>query len=184
MKRMKAVVAAVLTAAMLLPSAGCSSVADLRDEDVFIDALETAAGIDDDEIEIVEETTYRGCDAECIVLAKHGDNIYLYVRFEDDEDGVNLAKDVHETFNDARKSQDFLGTVKAREKKISAYVLFDIEMKDDRDLVFLEADEGMEIYGGVYARQNTYLAAFTVDGSKRDKEKITAFLKEIKYPTL
>ena len=41
---------------------------------------------------------------------------------------------------------------------------------------------GTELYGGIYVNKNVYIEVYSVNGSKRDKEKISSFLKAIGFP--
>ena len=69
---------------------------------------------------------------------------------------------------------------------VSGSVIFNGEAIGDNVIHFFHMNqhfyEDTEIYGGVYVKDNVYIEAYSVNGSKRDKEKITKFLKELGYP--
>ena len=56
----------------------------------------------------------------------------------------------------------------------------DIEKGSKVGTKYLSKDS--EIFGGVYVNQNVYIEVYSIEGSKRDKEKISSFLKELGFP--
>ena len=59
MKKMRAVIASLLVCATLISFAGCARVKLIDDEDIFFDALDNAAGIDEDETTCKEHNIQR-----------------------------------------------------------------------------------------------------------------------------
>ena len=88
MKKMRAVIASLLVCATLISFAGCARVKLIDDEDIFFDALDNAAGIDEDETAHAKSTTFNGDKAEYVIQAKDGDNTYTYVRFKKADDAI------------------------------------------------------------------------------------------------
>ena len=66
--------------------------------------------------------------------------------------------------------------------KKSGWITFngDIEKGSRVGTKYLSSDS--EIFGGVYLNQNVYIEVYSIEGSKRDKEKISAFVKELGFP--
>ena len=103
MKKMRAVIASLLVCATLISFAGCARVKLIDDEDIFFDALDNVAGIDEDETAHAKSTTFNGDKAEYVIQAKDGDNTYTYVIFKKADDAIEYFEDAYDSFNDAVK---------------------------------------------------------------------------------
>ncbi len=182
MKKMRAVIASLLACATLISFAGCARVKLIDDEDVFFDALDNAVGIDEDETQHAKGTTFNGDKAEYVIQAKDGDNTYIYVRFKKAEDAMNYFEDAYDSFSDTVKDKDFDGSHSMAISKKTGSITFngDIEKGSKVGTKYLSKDS--EIFGGVYVNQNVYIEVYSIEGSKRDKEKISSFLKELGFP--
>ena len=182
MKRLKAVAAAALACVTMLSFTGCGGVKLIDDEDVFFDALDNAVGIDEDETQHAKGTTFNGDKAEYVIQAKDGDNTYIYVRFKKAEDAMDYFEDAYDSFNDTVKDKDFDGSHSMAISKKTGSITFngDIEKGSKVGTKYLSKDS--EIFGGVYVNQNVYIEVYSIEGSKRDKEKISSFLKELGFP--
>lgn len=182
MKKMRAVIASLLVCATLISFAGCARVKLIDDEDIFFDALDNAAGIEEDETAHAKSTTFNGDKAEYVIQAKDGDNTYTYVRFKKADDAIEYFEDAYDSFNDAVKDKEFEGSHSMAISKKSGWITFngDIEKGSRVGTKYLSSDS--EIFGGVYLNQNVYIEVYSIEGSKRDKEKISAFVKELGFP--
>lgn len=186
MKKLRALIATVLVFATTLSLAGCAGFKVIEDEDDFFDALDNAVGIDEDETLHVKNVTVNGDKAEYVIHVKDGDNYYTYIRFKKEDDAMDYFDEIYEDFADICEDKDFTGSRTTSMNKVRGTVIFNGELESGSPLylysndVFLYKDA--EIYGGVYVNQNVYIEAYSVDGSKRDKEKINTFLKEIGFP--
>ncbi len=186
MKRLKAAVASVLACATLLSFTGCSSFKVIDDEDVFFDALEEAAGIEKDETIHEKNYTYNGDKVEYLIYTGDGDNFYLYMRFKKADDAMDEFDEFYQAFDEVKKDDEFEGNSVMSETKTRGSVVFNGEIASDNSLSFYHMNqyffEDSELFGGVYVNDNVYIEAYSVNGSKRDKEKITKFLKELGFP--
>ena len=186
MKKLRAVTAAVLAFATTLSIAGCSNFKVIDDEDVFFDALDEAVGIDDDETYHWKKTEVNGDDVEYIIYAQDGDNFYTYIRFEEADDAMDFFEEAYDDFEDVIKDKDFEGSHSMSMNKTRGMILFDGDLDDNSEIMLYSRSlynyDDLEIYGGVYVNQNVYIEVFTVNGSKRDREKVDMFLKEIGFP--
>ena len=186
MKKLRALTATVLALATAFSIAGCSGFKVIDDEDVFFDALDNAIGIDEDETLHDKNVKVNGDKAEYVIYAKDGDNIYTYIRFKDEDDALDYFEEFYEDFEDAKEDKDFTGNHTASMGKTRGNVVFNGEVESGTTLSLYRNDmyfyEDTEIYGGVYVNKNVYIEVYSVDGSKRDKEKINTFLKEIGFP--
>lgn len=186
MKRLKAIAAAALACATMISFTGCSGFKVIDDEDVFFDALENAVGIDDDETYHQKNVTYNGDKVEYVIYAQDGDNYYTYIRFKKADDAMDLFDDFYQDFQEIRDDNDFTGTNSMSATKTRGSVCFNGEIESGSTITLYRHDsyiyEDCEIYGGVYVNDNVYIEVYSLNGSKRDKEKITNFLKEIGFP--
>lgn len=186
MKRLKAITAAVLACATMLSFTGCAGFKVIDDEDVFFDALDNAVGIDDDETYHQKNVTYNGDKVEYVIYAQDGDNFYTYIRFKKADDAMDLFDDFSQDFQEIKDDNDFTGSSSMSANKVRGSVTFNGEVESGSILTLYRHDsyfyEDSEIYGGVYVNDNVYIEVYSLNGSKRDNEKITNFLKEIGFP--
>ena len=186
MKKLKAITAAFLACATMLSFTSCAGFKVIDDEDVFFDALDNAVGIDDDETFNQKNTTYNGDKVEYVIYAQDGDNFYTYIRFKKADDAMDLFDDFYQDFKEIREDGDFEGSHSSSATKTRGSVVFNGEIESGSAISFFRHDkylyEDTEVYGGVYVNDNVYIEVYSMNGSKRDKEKITNFLKEIGFP--
>jgi len=182
MKKMRAVIASVLAVATLLSFTGCSNFKVIDDEDVFFDALDEAVGIDEDETQHYKNTKVNGDKAEYVINAKDGDNSYIYVRFDDDEDAMDYFDDMYEDFDEIFAEKQFKGSHAMSQSKTRGYITFDGEIEYGSKIGKKYISSDTEIFGGIYVNKNVYIEVYSLNGSKRDKEKITSFLKALGFP--
>ena len=186
MKRLKAVIASVLTCATLLSFTSCSGFKVIDDEDVFFDALDKAAGIDKSDTMHERNYSYNGDKVEYMIYTGDGDNFYTYMRFKKADDAMDMFDDFYQDFEEVKEDEDFEGSSTMTETKTRGSVIFNGEIESDTSLSFFHMNqyffEDSDIFGGVYVNDNVYIEAYSVNGSKRDKEKITNFLKELGFP--
>ena len=186
MKKLRAFISLVLAGAVAFSIVGCSGFKVIDDEDVFFDALDNAVGIDDDETYHQKNVTYNGDKVEYVIYAQDGDNYYTYIRFKKADDAMDLFDDFYQDFQEIRDDNDFTGTSSMSATKTRGSVCFNGEIESGSIITLYRHDsyiyEDCEIYGGVYVNDNVYIEVYSLNGSKRDKEKITNFLKEIGFP--
>ena len=186
MKRLKAVTAAFLACATLLSLTGCFGFKVIDDEDVFYDALDNAAKIDKDETRHEKNVTLDGDKVQYYITASDGDNFYTYIRYKKADDALDRFDDFYEDFEDIKDDGEFEGSSSMSYGKTSGSVIFNGELEGNTAIGFYRTNQyfydDAEIFGGVYVNDNVYIEAYSVNGSKRDKEKITNFLKELKFP--
>ena len=186
MKRLKAIAAVALACATLLSFAGCSNFKVIDDEDVFFDALENAVSIDKDETLYDRNTELGGDKVEYYIYTSDGDNFYTYIRYKKADDAMDRFDEVYQDFEEVKSDGNLEGSHTMSERKTRGSIVFNGEVIGDNVIKFFHMNqhfyEDTEIYGGVYVKDNVYIEAYSVNGSKRDKEKITKFLKEIGYP--
>ena len=185
MKRLKAVAASVMACTILFSFTGCSGFKVIDDEDVFFDALDSIAKIDEEETDHAKNTTYDGDKVEYLIYCKDGDNIYTYMRFKKADAAMDRFEDFYDDFEDMKEDGDFEGSSSMSMGKTRGSVVFNGSAEDGTSLGFYRQsyyDDDAELYGGVYVNENVYIEVFSVNGSKRDKEKIANFLKELKFP--
>lgn len=186
MKKLRALIATILVFATALSIAGCSGFKVIDDEDVFFDALDNAVGIDEDETIHGKNVTVNGDKAEYIIHVKDGDNYYTYIRFKKEDDAMDYFDEFYDDFGDVCSDKEFDGARSASMTKVKGSVIFNGELESGALLKLYANDlyfyKDAEIYGGVYVNQNVYIEAYSVNGSKRDREKIDKFLKELNFP--
>ena len=186
MKRLKTVTAAVLACATMLAFTGCGGFKVISDEDIFYDALDNAVSIDKDETTYEKNTKLNGDKVEYLIYTKDGDNIYTYIRFKKADDAMDKFDEFYEDFEEAKNDNAFEGSSTMTETKTRGSVIFSGEAEADTALSFFHMNqyffEDSEIFGGVYVNDNVYIEAYSVNGSKRDREKITRFLNELGFP--
>lgn len=186
MRRLKAVIASVLVCAMLLSFAGCSKFKVIDDEKVFYNALDNVAGIDKDYTSHEKNTVIDGDKVEYYIFTYDGDNFYIYIRYKKADDAMDRFDAFYQDFEDAKNEDCFSGSSTMSESKKRGYVLFNGTADEETYISFFHMNqyffEESEIFGGVYVNDNVYIEAYSLNGSKRDKEKITKFLKELGFP--
>ena len=184
MKKLRAFISLVLAGAVAFSIVGCSGFKVIDDEDVFYDALENVLDIKKKETYHEKKTDINGDDAEYVIYSRDGDNVYTYIRFEDEDDAMDLFEDFYEEFEDALDGFEGSNTRSITKTRGSVIFNGEIEEKSNLPLVFGNGYmyEDSDIYGGVYVNKNVYIEVYTVNGSKRDKEKINNFLKALKFP--
>ena len=95
-------------------------------------------------------------------------------------------RDYSEDFEDIKDDGDFEGSHTMAYGKTRGSVIFNGEIQGNSTLNLYNANkyfyEDTEIFGGIYVNDNVYIEVYSVNGSKRDKEKITKFLKELGFP--
>ena len=186
MKRLKAIAASFLACATMISATACGGFKVIDDEDVFFDALDNAVSIDEDETYHQKSTTLNGDKVEYIIYTGDGDNFYTYIRFKKENDAMDMFDDFYQDFEEAKDDEDYKGSHTMSMTKTRGYVVFNGEIEKDSLLNFFHVNqyffEDSEIFGGVYVNGNVYIEAYSVNGSKRDKEKITNFLKELGFP--
>jgi len=186
MKKLRALIAAVLATATMFSVAGCMGTKVIDDEDDFFDALDNAVGIDEDETQHAKSVTVNGDKAEYVIHVKDGDNYYTYIRFKKEDDAMDYFDDFYDDFGDVCDDKAFTGNRSASMGKTKGTVTFNGEVESGAMIKFYRNDcyfyEDTEIFGGVYVNKNVYIEVYSIDGSKRDKEKIDTFLKEIGFP--
>lgn len=182
MKKIRAVIASVLACATLLSFTGCNNFKAIEDEDIFFDALDSAVGIDEDETTHVKNTTVSGNKAEYVITAKDGDNTYIYIRYKKDEDAMDYFEDMYDDFEDICKDKDFDGSHSSSLSKTKGYITFNGDVESGSRIGTRYMSKDTEIYGGIYVNKNVYIEVYSIEGSKRDKEKASNFLKELGFP--
>ena len=186
MKRLKVVAASVMACVSLFSYTGCSSFKVIDNEDVFFNALTDVAGIK--KKETIHEKNYEvnGDDVEYFIYTGDGDNFYTYIRFEEDDDAMDYFDIFYQDFEEIKEDEEFDGSSSMSEGKTRGMVTFNGEVGKDNGLNFYHMNkhffEDTEIYGGVYVNKNVYIEVYSADGSKRDKEKIDKFLKQLGFP--
>lgn len=174
-----------LASAVMFSFTGCfaSNFRAIDDEDDFYDALDDVAGIDEDDTLSLKNFEFTdGDDVEYYIRAVDGDNYYVYVRFEDDDDAMDWFDDYYQSFDYTREEKEYKGTLAISERKTIGSAVFDCKITYGMALPENYVESDAEIYGGVYVKDNCFIAVYSKDGSKRDKEKIKNFLKAIGYP--
>jgi len=186
MKKFRALTATVLTFAMAFSVAGCGGFKVIDDEDVFFDALDEAVSIDKDETHNSKNTTVEGDKVEYLIFVNDGDNYYTYIRFKDEDDALDYFDDFYSDFEDIEEAEEFTGTHVASMGKVRGSVILNGEFSSSTSASFYNNEhyfyDDSEVFGGVYVNHNVYIEAYSIEGSKRDKEKISMFLKEIGFP--
>ena len=187
MKKMRTITAAVLACATALSFTACSNSKALQDEDFFYEALDKGAKIDEDECYHEKNTYVNGDKVEYMICTHDGDNYYTYLRFKNADDAMDFFEDsFYDSFADAIDDDEFEGYHKASLTKRNGTVVFNGELEDSTPLYFYITSfynySDTELYGGVYVMDNIYIEVFSVEGSKRDKEKIDNVLKNLGFP--
>lgn len=187
MKKMRTIIAAVLACATALSFTGCGNAKKLQDEDFFYDALDKGAKLDDDDCYHEKKAYVNGDKVEYMIYSHDGDNYYTYLRFKDADDAMDYFEDhFYDSFADAVDDDAFEGYRKASVSKTAATVVFNGELEDSTPLYFYASSfyfySDTELYGGVYLVNNVYIEVFSVEGSKRDKEKIDNVIKNLGFP--
>lgn len=185
MKRLRSLIAAVLVGATMLSVAGCSGMKYIESEDAFFDALKNSASIRKKDMQLHEKNTeYNGDDVEYLTFTEDGHNSYCYIRFEDADDAMKMFEDKYDSFEDLLDDEEFDGTNKRLISKGKGYLVLNGDVEEGAEFdgfTFYSGD--MEYYGGFYVNKNVYIEVYTLNGSKREKEKIDAVLKDLKLPT-
>lgn len=186
MKRIKAFAASVLACATMLSFTGCGGFKVIDDEDVFFDVLENAVSVDKDETLHEKNTTMNGDKIEYLIYDVEGDNFYTYIRFKKEDDAMDFFDEIYQDFEEINDDKEYDGSHTASLTKTRGYLVFNGEVSAENSMHFYHMNQyffdDTEIYGGVYVNQNVYIEVYSVNGSKRDKEKITKFLKELGFP--
>ena len=186
MQKIRSVIAVILAAATILAFTGCSGFKAIKDEKIFFDALDNAVSIDKGDTRHDKGVVINGDKAEYLIYANDGDNFYTYIRFKKANDAMDLFDDFYQDFEDIKDDGDFEGSHSMSYGKTSGSVIFNGELEGNTAIGFYRMNQyfydDTEIFGGVYVNDNVYIEAYSVNGSKRDKEKITNFLKELKFP--
>ena len=186
MNKLKAVISAALACATLLSFTGCSGFKVISDEKVFFDALDNSVGIEKNDTVHDKNTSYNGDKVEYLIYACDGDNFYTYMRFKKADDAMDMFDDFYQDFEDIKEDEEFEGSNTMSESKTRGYVIFNGEAESDSALGFYHMNqyffEDSDLFGGVYVNDNVYIEAYSVNGSKRDKEKIMTFLKALGFP--
>lgn len=186
MKKMRAVIAAVLACATMFSFTACANFKVIDDEEVFYDALDSALSIDEDETYHVKNAKVNGDKAEYVIYAKDGDNFYAYIRFKKEDDAMDYFDEFYDDFDTIKKDKDFSGSSSMSASKTKGVILFNGDLEGGTELGFFRHNKSVtsdvELYGGVYVNKNVYIEVCSVNGSKRDKEKAAAFLKELGFP--
>ncbi|MBQ6017728.1 MAG: hypothetical protein IJL19_07585 [Clostridiales bacterium] len=187
MKKMRTIIAAVLACATALSFTGCGNAKRLQDEDFFYDALDKGAKIDDDDCYHEKNAYVNGDKVEYMIYSHDGDNFYTYLRFKDADDAMDYFEDsFYDSFEEALDDDAFEGYHKASVSRNAATVVFNGELEDSTPLYFYGSSfyfySDAEFYGGVYLVNNVYIEVFSVEGSKRDKEKIDNVIKNLGFP--
>ena len=186
MKRLKAFAATVLACATLLSFAGCSNFKLIDDEDIFFDALENTVNIEKNETRHEKNSELNGDKVEYYIYTGDGDNFYTYIRYKKADDAMDRFDEVYQDFEEVKDDDNFEGSHSMTELKTRGSIVFNGETIGDNVIHFFHMNqhffEDTKIYGGVYVKDNVYIEAYSVNGSKRDKEKINKFLKELGLP--
>ncbi len=186
MKKSHVLTSLLLAGAVAFSVSGCAGFKVIDDEDVFYDALENVLDVSKKETTHQKNWTINGDDAEYVIYYSDGDNTYVYVRFEDEEDAMDCFEDFYEDFEDIVDDDGFDGSNVRSILKSRGSVVFNGEVEEGSELGFIVGSgymyEDSDIYGGVYVNKNVYIEVYSVNGSKRDNEKISNFLKELKFP--
>ena len=186
MKKMRSAVAVILVMSTIISLSGCSGFKVIDDENKFFDALADVASIK--KKETIHEKNYEvnGDDVEYFIYTGDGDNFYTYIRFEEDDDAMDYFDIFYQDFEEIKEDEEFDGSSSMSEGKTRGMVTFNGEVGKDNGLNFYHMNkhffEDTEIYGGVYVNKNVYIEVYSADGSKRDKEKIDKFLKQLGFP--
>lgn len=186
MKKSHVLTSLLLAGAVAFSVSGCAGFKVIDDEDVFYDALENVLDVSKKETTHQKNWTINGDDAEYVIYYSDGDNTYIYVRFEDEEDAMDCFEDFYEDFEEIVDDDGFDGSHVRSILKSRGSVVFNGEVEEGSELGFIVGSgymyEDSDIYGGVYVNKNVYIEVYSVNGSKRDNEKISNFLKELKFP--
>ncbi len=186
MKRLKSVTALILVCATLLSFAGCSRFKVIDDEKVFYNALDNAAGKDKDETTHEKGTTIDGDKVEYYIVDVEGDNYYTYIRYKKADAAMDRYDEFYQDFEDLKSDGGYDGSHVMSESKTRGYTIFNGTVEADSAMGFFHMNQyffdDSDIFGGVYVNDNVYIEVYSVNGSKRDKEKITNVLKELGFP--
>lgn len=184
MKKLRGLIALVLAGATMLSVAGCSGVKRIDDEDKFLEVLKNSAGIKKKDMMVRDKnTTYDGEDVEYLTFTEDGSNSYCYIRYEDADDAMDAFENKYDSFDDILDDNDFDGSHKKMLSKDQGYLVLDGDIEEGitfDGMTFFESDT--EYYGGYYVNGNVYIEVYCINGSKRDKEKVNAVLKELGLP--
>lgn len=186
MKKLRTITAVVLSFATALSMAGCTSFKVIDDEEVFYDALDDAVGIEEEDTYNRENTMVGDAKVQYVIYAEDGDNYYTYIRFKREEDAMDYFDDIYDDFRDILEDNDFEGSHSMSESNSKGHIILDGILDDNTPITFYSrsicGNEDVELYGGIYVNDNVYIEVLTINGSKRDREKIDAFLKQIEFP--
>lgn len=186
MKKLHSAVAVILVMATVLSLSGCSSFKVIDNEDQFFDALEESAGIKKKNTIHEKKYEVNGDDTEYFIYTGDGDNFYTYIRFEDEDDAMDYFDEFYQDFEEIKEDKEFDGSYSMSMNKTRGMVTFNGEVESDNGLNFYHMNkyffEDTDIYGGVYVNKNVYIEVYSANGSKRDKEKIDKFLKQLGLP--
>ena len=186
MKKIRSAIAVILTAATILTFSGCSGFKAIKDEDIFFDALDNSVSIEKSDTRHDKNVVVNGDKAEYLIYANDGDNFYTYIRFKKADDALDMFDDFYQDFEDIKDDGDFEGSHTMAYGKTRGSVIFNGEIQGNSTLNLYNANkyfyEDTEMFGGVYVNDNVYIEVYSINGSKRDKEKITKFLKELGFP--
>lgn len=172
MKKIKNVVAVMMTAVMLFSMTGChKNIKEISKKD-FKNALEDELDVDSDDI-----SDWSDDDEKCyIYISDDYVQSYIFIEFDDEDDAADAFEDYYDDFEDVKDDDDFDGSSSAYISDSTGYILFDGETDDDK---FLEESE---IYGGIYHRGAVLVVAYSADGGKSDNKDIDTFLSAVGYP--
>ena len=110
----------------------------------------------------------------------------LYTGWVDESFYDYYFDEFYDDFDTIRKDKEFTGSSSISASKTKGTVLFNGDLEGGTELGFFRHNKNIssdvEIYGGVYVNKNVYIEVCSVNGSKRDKEKAAAFLKELGFP--
>ncbi|MCR4704094.1 MAG: hypothetical protein K5665_10585 [Saccharofermentans sp.] len=184
MKKLSSLTAAVLVGATMLSVAGCSGIRYIESEDTFFDALKNTVGIKKRDMLVHEKnTTYSGIDVEYLTFTEDGNNSYCYVRYEDPDDAMERFENKYESFEDILGDKLFDGSNRRMINRDQGYIVLDGDLEKDTEFdgsTYHLSDT--HYYGGFYVNKNVYIEVYSVNGSRKDKEKIDAVLKELNLP--
>ena len=180
MKKFKMVLACAMTGVMLLSVSGCSSVPLIDDEDVFIDALDSVAGIDEDDCIVYDDgDEVDGSDTE-YELYYYDKVSYVYIRFEDAEDAHDYFEDMYDDVSDLKDDDEFEGSSKLMLTDSQGYVLLDGDIDCDDSSDYSDG----HYYGGIYLRDNVVISIYTDSSGKSKKADVDDFVKTLKLPRI
>lgn len=182
MKKVRAIIAALMACITLFSLTSCAGFKVVDDEDVFFDALDKVVSIEKEETRYEKNTRFSGSKVEYLIEAKSGDNTYRYVRFKKEDDAMDFFDDMYQNVDTIIAEKEFKGNHKISESKTRGTISLDGEVEYGLELKDVYVSGDTDFYGTICVNKNVFIQVYSLNGSKRDKEKINNVLKELGLP--